>query len=177
MSILVVLERDALLRRSLRILLEMKERQVVEVATSDGALRVMRDVADPCVLVLQHRLPGADALLVLSRVANDPDLVARHRVVVIPSLASPLAQPLPVAVRKVDVRIVPVPYDLQTLQAVIKNAARGDRVTGATRDTAGAADATPTSPWRPLAMDGHAPPPDPISEREPIGDGDDAWPA
>jgi len=183
MSTLVILERDTLLRRSLHILLEVGDHAVVEVATGDGALKVMRKLAEPCVLVLHHRLPEADALPMLIRVANDPDLVARHRVVVIPSLGSPLHQPLPAAFDTLDVRIVPMPYDLHTLRAVVDGASRPQPAPGARRDTlvrqapppepraASSGERPALSPRVNPSANGAAPPPDPMTEREFHGDG------
>lgn len=122
MPILIILERDPLLRRSLRLLLEVHNRSIVEVATRDGALRVMSSLNEPCALVLYHRLPDADAVPTLIALANDPNLSSKHRVVVIPSLISPLAQPLPAAFENVDVRIVSLPYDLGALQRAVEGA-------------------------------------------------------
>ncbi len=189
MSTIVVFERDALLRRSLRILLEMKDYSVMEVATSDGALQALRTLAEPCVLVLHHRLPEMDALMMLIRIANDPDLAARHRVVVIPSLGSRLHQPLPTALREVNVRIVPLPYELHTLHAVIESALRTQDEPASARDPARDTDIAPnvehppsvdgsahwtrsdvetprTPPRRNPSMNGHVPPPAPHIERE-----------
>jgi CheY-like chemotaxis protein len=122
MPTLIILEKDPLLRKSLRLLLEAYSRSIVEVATRDGASRVMRSLSEPAVLVLYHRLPDADAVPTLIAVANDPNLSSRHRVVVIPSLISPLAQPLPIALANVDVRIVSLPYDLSALQRAVEGA-------------------------------------------------------
>lgn len=135
MSTVVIFEQDTLLRRSLRILLEMEGHTIVEVATNDGALNVMRQLTEPAILVVTHRVPEMDALLVLIRIANDPELAKRHRVVVIPSLRSPMQQPLPAAFGKLDVRILPVPYELHTLHAVIQDAARHQSQPPPTPDT------------------------------------------
>ncbi len=122
MPTIIILEKDPLLRKSLRLLLEAHSRSIVEVATRDGASQVMRALSEPGVLVLYHRLPGADAVPTLIAIANDPKLSSKHRVVVIPSLISPLAQPLPAALAKVDVRIVSLPYDLSALQRAVEGA-------------------------------------------------------
>jgi CheY-like chemotaxis protein len=124
MPILVILERDPLQRRSLRLLLEVSNRSMFEVATREGALHVMRSQSEPCALVLYHRLPDADVMPTLIALANDPALSSRHRVVVIPSLSSPLAHPLPAAFEKVDVRIVSFPYNLSALQQAVDSATR-----------------------------------------------------
>jgi hypothetical protein len=124
MPILVILERDPLLRRSLRLLLEVNNRSMFEVGTRDGALHVMRSLSEQCALVLYHRPPDADAMPILIALANDPALSSRHRVVVIPSLISPLAQPLPAAIERVNVRIVSLPYDLNALQRAVESATR-----------------------------------------------------
>jgi len=189
MSTIVVFERDALLRRSLRILLETKDYSVIEVATGDGALQALRKLADPSVLVVHHRLPEMDALMMLVRIANDPDLAARHRVVVIPSLGSRLHQPLPTALREVNVWIVPLPYELHTLHAVIERALRTQDEPAPTRDstrdgiitqdgeqppavrgaahwTRSGAGTPQTSPRRNPSMNGHVPPPGPQTQRE-----------
>jgi CheY-like chemotaxis protein len=190
MSTIVVFERDALLRRSLRILLETKDYAVIEVATGDGALQALRKLADPGVLVVHHRLPEMDALMMLVRIANDPALAARHRVVVIPSLGSRLHQPLPTALREVNVWIVPLPYELHTLHAVIGRALRTQDEPAPARDPArdsiithdgeqpplvdgaahwtrsGAGTPQTSSPRRNPSMNGHVPPPGPQIQRE-----------
>jgi CheY-like chemotaxis protein len=124
MAHVLVVDDDPDIRSSMRTLLEeFGDYHVCEAADGLEALDLLRASAEPLVVLVDLLMPRMDGLGLLHAVAADPTLTHRNayvlvtvsRVATAPNFAEQFTMP---------VRVVPKPFDIDTLLAIVDDAAR-----------------------------------------------------
>ena len=117
-----VVDDDADIRETLRLLLEDAGYSVNEASNGENALRMLRGMAEPHIVLLDQYLPGLSGGALLQTVATDAVLRSRHGYVLLTATSSEQARQLAESVPRMDVAIVTKPFDvddlLETIMAV-----------------------------------------------------------
>src|SRR5262245_51918255 len=87
MASVLVVDDDEATREVLRLMLEDAGYTVTEAADGIAALDVLHASATPLNTLLDLDLPRADGLALLTAVANEPTLAARHRFILLTAVA------------------------------------------------------------------------------------------
>jgi len=117
-SILVV-DDDEATRDVLRWVLEDAGYTVTEAADGLAALAVMRASITPLVTLLDLDLPRADGLAVLTAVASEPTLAARHRYILLTAVAPKRVEQTDEICARLAVPVVFKPFDVDDLMRAI----------------------------------------------------------
>lgn len=129
MARILLFERDADLRRLLRMLLRA-DYTLTELTELDDALRTLRESAGPLVVVVGDWPPGASGERILRTAEHDAAL-RRHAYVLVSTNHDDLAPALRDLLARLSVPVVPMPSDLSVLQEAVRAArARVDRQSG-----------------------------------------------
>jgi CheY-like chemotaxis protein len=93
-------------------------------AWQDGwpALQQLRACREPMVVLLDMEMPRMDGVAVLQEVAADPVLSTKHAFVVVTANASALPPAFSALLRRLQVPVVPKPFDLDELFTVVSQA-------------------------------------------------------
>lgn len=129
MAHMLLFERDAGLRRLLRMLLRA-DYALTEVSDLDDALTMLRESAEPLVAVVGDWPPGASGERVLRIAEHDADL-RRHVYILVSTNHDDLAPAFRALLARLSIPVVPMPSDLRVLQEAVRDAhARVDRQRG-----------------------------------------------
>lgn len=119
----LVVEDDAVIRQTLREILEDEGYVVYEAPDGRPALARLRESKESLVVLLDLNMPGMDGRKVLEAVAAHDALATRHAYVLLtangPTLPLSLAQLLTL----LHVPVLPKPFDLDDLLAAVARAA------------------------------------------------------
>lgn len=116
MQPVLVVDDDCDIRATVRLLLEYEGYRVSEACDGQEALEALRCAPGSMVMLLDLNMPIMDGRQVLATLAQDSDLAARHRVIVVSAYAD---QPMPEAalalVRAHDIPFIRKPFELEDL--------------------------------------------------------------
>ena len=116
---MLVVDDDAGIREVLRLLLEDAGYQVREAGDGNIALRMLREMAEPHIVLLDQHLPGLTGSALLQEVARDTALRARHAYVLLTANVSTQARQLVQSMPQLDVAVVTKPFDVDALLETI----------------------------------------------------------
>lgn len=128
---LFVVDDDAGIRDTLRLLLEDAGYQVNEASDGATALGMLREMEAPHVVLLDQHLPGLSGDVLLRTVASDAALRLRHAYVLLTANSSDQACRITQSIPHMDVAVVTKPFDVDDLLDTIT------AVTGRLSGTAG----------------------------------------
>ena len=106
---------DADIREILRLLLEDAGYQVSEASDGTRALRMLRKMNEPHVVLLDQCLPGLTGGSLLQTVARDAALRSRHAYVLLTANTCTQAQQVVRNIPHLDVAVITKPFDVDNL--------------------------------------------------------------
>lgn len=121
-SVLLV-EDDADLRETLRIALEDEGYAVSEAEDGLEALAMLRTSVTPLIVVLDLRLPRLNGDALLRRVTMYERLPAQHSYLLVTASRELLTPASLRLLKRMDVRIIPKPFELDDLLRLVSDAA------------------------------------------------------
>src|SRR5262249_58359176 len=102
-----------------RLMLEEEGYAMAEAADGIGALNELRASTTPLVILLDLDLPRADGLAVLTAVADDPTLAARHRFILLTAVAPKRVEQTDEICARLAAPVVIKPFDGDDLMRAI----------------------------------------------------------
>ena len=120
MDRIVLFERDADLRKLFRMLLRA-DYALIEASDPDDALKTLREIEAPLVVVLGDWPPGASGEHILRVAEHDAEL-RRHAYILVTTRHDDLAPAFRDLLSQLSVPVVPVPGDLDVLKRTVRNA-------------------------------------------------------
>lgn len=121
---ILIVDDDAAIRQTLRILFEEEGLCVHEAADGLAGLAVLRASDRPLVVMLDQVMPRLDGLGMIERIANDPTLARRHAYILSTGAAHPIPAAMQTLLDRLGVVVVPKPYDIEDLMAEVVAGAR-----------------------------------------------------
>lgn len=131
MTQVLVVEDDALVRDTLRMLLEDTEHSVRECSTGESALDALRGTSERYVVLLDLIMPGLDGVSLLRTVCADPQLSSQHAYIVVTAGSPRSLDEVRPLLNALQGQMVPKPFDVDTLLQAITVAERRLRGTTA----------------------------------------------
>ena len=119
----LVVDDDRAIRETLRLLLEEEGYLVSEAADGQRALEILRDSAQPLVVVLDFMMPRLDGAGVLRAVVEDPVVAHRHAFVLVTANVQAIPKTLTRLLATLNVPILPKPLDLDDLLEIVEDGA------------------------------------------------------
>lgn len=119
----LLVEDDADIRETLRIALEDEGYVVYEAEDGLEALEMLRDSMTPLVVALDLRLPRLNGDALLRRVTTYEQLPARHSYLLVTANRELLSQASLRLLKRMDVRVIAKPFDLDALLDLVSDAA------------------------------------------------------
>lgn len=123
MAAILVVEDDAMMRQTLRAVLEDAGHTVAEAPEGQQGLDLLCAAREPLVVLLDHLMPVLDGEGVLERVAGGREDLRRHAYVLMTGAADHLSPRLAVLVTALGVPVVAKPFDIDALLAAVSAAA------------------------------------------------------
>lgn len=120
----LVVDDDHAIRDTLRLVLEEEGYAVREAADGAAALDIIRSVSEPHVVLLDLRMPRVDGSRVLSEVEADARLAGRDAFILITANLNTLPLAVVTLLDRLDVPVLPKPFDMDELLGVVAAAAR-----------------------------------------------------
>ena len=120
----LVVDDDHAIRDTLRLVLEEEGYAVREAADGAAALDIIRSVSEPQVVLLDLRMPRVDGSRVLSEVEADARLAGRDAFILITANLNTLPLAVVTLLDRLDVPVLPKPFDMDELLGVVAAAAR-----------------------------------------------------
>jgi CheY-like chemotaxis protein len=120
----LIVDDDEAIRETLRFALEDAGFSVDEASDGLAALRAMRGVRTPLVVLLDLMMPGLDGAGVLGSVAADQSLARRVAVVLITASSKTLPLAFANLLTELSVPVINKPFDVDKLIAAVTHAAR-----------------------------------------------------
>lgn len=121
-TVLVVDDREAI-REVLSLVLQDAGYQVREAPDGAPALRQLRASREPMVVLLDMQMPGMDGVHLMRTVAGDTALAARHAYVLVTADATALPLAFATLLSRLNVPVVPKPFDIDDLLETVAQAA------------------------------------------------------
>lgn len=119
----LVVDDDADIRESLRLILEYAGYTVYESPDGRPALEQLQTHPQGMVVVLDLNMPGMDGVALLRTLAADPDLLARHRVIMVTARAGDtLPQTDAQLIARRTAALLPKPFELDALLDAVAEA-------------------------------------------------------
>jgi CheY-like chemotaxis protein len=127
----LIVDDDAAIRATLRMLLEPEGYAVAEARDGRAALEAMRSGRSSAggVVLLDLMMPVLDGAGVLRAVAGDKDLADAYAFVLVTAAASTITPALRELLARLGVPVVHKPFDLEGLLAIVERAAARLRAT------------------------------------------------
>lgn len=119
----LIVEDDDATREVLVELLTMEGYGVYEAPDGKPALERMRTHPEGLVVLLDLWMPGIDGLAVLSALAADSPLAARHVYILMTAVGKTLPEAVRQLVGQLNVSVVLKPFEFDTMLAAIEQAA------------------------------------------------------
>jgi CheY-like chemotaxis protein len=124
MTQVLVVDDDQPTREVLRMMLEDAGYEVVEAPNGTAALELLRASEQRMVALVDQVMPGVDGIAVLSTLADDPQLAARHAYVLMTAGARPLGEPEVALLSTLSAPLLRKPFDIDVLLEVVAEVAR-----------------------------------------------------
>lgn len=112
---LFVVDDDAGIRETLRLLLEDSGYQVNEASDGRSALGMLRQMRSPHIVLLDQHLPGLTGDALLKTISGDATLRWRHAYVLLTANTSDQAAHITQSVPDLDIAVVTKPFDVDDL--------------------------------------------------------------
>ena len=123
MADVLVVDDDADIRDSLRLVLESERHHVLEASDGTSALALLRTHPTPLVVVLDWYLPVLDGIQMLHSRAGDVPRTHHHAYILLTAARIDADHPLPKLPGVLDVRVMRKPFDVDALLAEVREAA------------------------------------------------------
>lgn len=120
----LVVDDDHAIRDTLRLVLEEEGYAVSEAADGVAALEILRAASQPQVVLLDLRMPRVDGSRVLSDIAADARLAGRDAFILITANLDTLPLAVVTLLDRLDVPVLPKPFDMDELLGAVAAAAR-----------------------------------------------------
>lgn len=120
----LVVDDDHAIRDTLRLVLEEEGYAVTDAPDGEAALDTLRSTSEPQVVLLDLRMPRLDGGRVLSIVQEDVRLAGRDIFILITANLTTLPLAIATLLDRLDVPVLPKPFDMDELLAVVAAAAR-----------------------------------------------------
>lgn len=120
----LVVDDDAAIRETLRLVLEDAGYTVEEAGDGMAALRLLRTAREPMVVLLDLMMPGLDGAGLLGTVAGDQRLAERFAYLLVTANNKTLPLAFANLLRNLDVQVVTKPFDVDHLLGIVDQAAR-----------------------------------------------------
>lgn len=120
----LVVDDDKAIRDALRLTLEDEDYAVAEAADGAQALDALRSSAHQQVVLLDFRMPRVDGGDVLNAIDMDSRLARRHAFILITANRNTLPLSLVTLLDRMEVPILPKPFDMDELLEAVAAAAR-----------------------------------------------------
>ena len=122
---ILIVDDDRGIRHTLRAVLEDEGYAVLEAGDGVDGLEMMRTSPHHLVVLLDLRMPGLDGAGVLDSVAADARLARRHAFILVTANLDAITPACSTLLHRLDVPIVPKPFDLDPLLDLVDRAACG----------------------------------------------------
>ena len=122
---ILIVDDDRGIRHTLRAVLEDEGYAVLEAGDGVDGLEMMRTSPHHLVVLLDLRMPGLDGAGVLEAVAADARLARRHAFILVTANLDAITPACSTLLHRLDVPIVPKPFDLDPLLDLVDRAACG----------------------------------------------------
>jgi CheY-like chemotaxis protein len=120
----LVVDDDAAIRETLRLVLEDAGYTVEEAGDGLAALHLLRAARKPMVVLLDLMMPGLDGAGLLGTVAGDHRLAERFAYVLVTANNKTLPLAFANLLRNLDVQVVTKPFDVDQLLSIVDQAAK-----------------------------------------------------
>lgn len=124
MTRVLIVDDDFDTREAMRFLLEDAGCEVAEAPDGEAALQLLRASPHPLVMLLDWMMPGLGGDEVLSAVACDRALAARHAVILVTASPAHASSAAGAFASALAVPVVPKPFDVEMLLAAVAAAAQ-----------------------------------------------------
>ncbi len=141
MTQVLIVDDDRAIRELLLLALEMEGYTATALSDGGPVVETLEAACEPRIVLLDVMMPGVDGLEVCRRLAERPELAARHRVIVMTA-----CPPLDGEPPEPAVALIAKPFQLAQLLRLIESLERDTSVPGA-----GPAPAAP-APYSPLSL-------------------------
>jgi CheY-like chemotaxis protein len=121
---ILVVDDDPTLRRMVKMLLEDEEWTVLEARDGPEALATLRSHLDHLVVLIDGKLPTMSGEDVLLAIRADPQLIARHKYVLVSGDAESYSRDLACLLHELSVSVVAKPFSIDDLLASVESQAR-----------------------------------------------------
>jgi CheY-like chemotaxis protein len=121
----LIVDDDRSIRHTLRAVLEDEGYAVLEAGDGAEGLALVRASLHRLVVLLDLRMPGLDGAGVLDAVAADARLARRHAFILVTANLDAITRACSALLHRLDVPIVPKPFDLDPLLDLVDRAACG----------------------------------------------------
>jgi CheY-like chemotaxis protein len=115
-----VIEDDADIRETMRLLLQDAGYTVREAANGSSRHALLRTIPEWLVGVLDHKLPALDGCELLDLVAQDDHLHSRHVFIVVTAGPTRAVEDCDEALEALDVPVVSKPFDIAVLVEAVR---------------------------------------------------------
>lgn len=122
---ILIVDDDRGIRHTLRAVLEDEGYAVLEAGDGAEGLALVRASLHRLVVLLDLRMPGMDGAGVLDAVAADARLARRHAFILVTANLDAITRACAALLHRLDVPIVPKPFDLDPLLDLVDRAACG----------------------------------------------------
>lgn len=122
---ILIVDDDRGIRHTLRAVLEDEGYAVLEAGDGVEGLGLVRASLHRLVVLLDLRMPGLDGAGVLEAVAADARLARRHAFILVSANLDAITPACSALLHRLDVPIVPKPFDLDPLLDLVDRAACG----------------------------------------------------
>ncbi|MGZ3639772.1 MAG: response regulator transcription factor [Ktedonobacterales bacterium] len=86
MTRILVVDDDRAIRELMKFALECEGYAVATLSDGGGALRMLANQTEPCIVLMDLMMPGVDGWAVCRQLAAEPELLGQHRLVVMTAL-------------------------------------------------------------------------------------------
>lgn len=123
MTHVLAVDDSGTMRFKLRTMLEPEGYAFAEATDGVQALAALRASQEPCVVLLDYYMPNLDGGGVLAQVNNEGGALARHEFIVVSSSVGTFPEDFIELTRRLDIRILPKPFERDTIVALVAQAA------------------------------------------------------
>ncbi len=117
-----VIEDDAAVRDTLRLLLEEEGYSVVEAADGLAGYRLLMETDQPLIAVVDHKMPQMDGCDLLEQIAQDAALRARHTYIMLSASPKRAEEECGETLEALAAPLVPKPFDIDEVVGAVAEA-------------------------------------------------------
>jgi DNA-binding NtrC family response regulator len=122
MTRVLLVHEDVSFREVVRAVLEDAGCKVTVASTTERALGQLLATREPLVVLVEASLPGSSGVRLFEAVSREGPWATRHAYICLSTMPTLLPAAVNELLRQLDVPIVPMPFDLDTLIAAVEQA-------------------------------------------------------